>query len=630
MGKSGYKRFKKQEKAKVKLKGKKTILPKGQNVTDTTFKVKKIIVKEQLKEHGEHELLSKKHLNIKELISRLSHHNVSMRQEALAGLQELIVAHGAQLMLPNLSPLLQAAMSLSVDLESDVRRDTIKLLSAVFERVTEEELSPLFPTVVCHLTCAMTHIDPRVRGDSLRLMDAMLATVPSLTAAHTATLLPHFLDLISQRGEGGGGRSLSLHLDGQVTSEKWRGRVIGRLNRLFAVIVDHARREETQTSHNVKWEAEKRVYLNLYFPVGTSLSLTGADQLANLPIQEYANTLMPLLLDTFIEAVPKRDQEDIQTACVVGVEVAALLQSIVQIILHMWNLLRLTSRDNSATGWFRQMWGEQVVTRLVRERFPYTVSTANRRKRKREADQMLAALQVSRDQEPSCSLLNTQLCLLTFLLSHPGDLWTQSIQHIKRSLRNTGSLQPAESSVLCQCLEAVSDQPPSPATPSLLEAVYKCGLLDSDRHAFEFLTKIALLPSHHLHQDKHFMLWLDSLPALLCRPVVAMSTVRSIAHIASHNLPAFSNSLDGWYEEIICNLLALKVTGDQDYEGRRLVVGLVYWVRDWDQEMAQILGRLIKQDSLGSNLTVYLRDILRLKADFTEDEKVRNMLQEIL
>lgn len=65
MGKSGYKRFKKQEKAKVKLKANKTLLPKGQNVTDTNFKVKKIIVKEQLKQHGEQELLTKKHLNMK-------------------------------------------------------------------------------------------------------------------------------------------------------------------------------------------------------------------------------------------------------------------------------------------------------------------------------------------------------------------------------------------------------------------------------------------------------------------------------------------------------------------------------------------------------------------------------------
>lgn len=65
MAKAGYKKFKKQEKARVKLKGNKTILPKGQNITDTNFKVKKIIVKEQLKEHSNLELLTKKRLSFK-------------------------------------------------------------------------------------------------------------------------------------------------------------------------------------------------------------------------------------------------------------------------------------------------------------------------------------------------------------------------------------------------------------------------------------------------------------------------------------------------------------------------------------------------------------------------------------
>lgn len=59
----GYKKFKKQEKAKVKLKGKK--LAEATNVTDTSFKVKKVVIKEQLKEHGDDELLSNKHLNLK-------------------------------------------------------------------------------------------------------------------------------------------------------------------------------------------------------------------------------------------------------------------------------------------------------------------------------------------------------------------------------------------------------------------------------------------------------------------------------------------------------------------------------------------------------------------------------------
>lgn len=67
----GHKHLKrlKSEKAKIKLKAKKTKhLPKGLNVTDPTFKVKKIVIREQLKQHDETDILSKRKLNIKVLL----------------------------------------------------------------------------------------------------------------------------------------------------------------------------------------------------------------------------------------------------------------------------------------------------------------------------------------------------------------------------------------------------------------------------------------------------------------------------------------------------------------------------------------------------------------------------------
>lgn len=57
----------KSERAKVKLKAKKSIhqLPKGLNVTDTSFKIKKILIREQLQHRDETEILSTRKLNIK-------------------------------------------------------------------------------------------------------------------------------------------------------------------------------------------------------------------------------------------------------------------------------------------------------------------------------------------------------------------------------------------------------------------------------------------------------------------------------------------------------------------------------------------------------------------------------------
>lgn len=57
----------KKEKTKVKLKAKKSTnqLPKGLNVTNTSFKVKKILIREQLQHRDETEVISTHKLNIK-------------------------------------------------------------------------------------------------------------------------------------------------------------------------------------------------------------------------------------------------------------------------------------------------------------------------------------------------------------------------------------------------------------------------------------------------------------------------------------------------------------------------------------------------------------------------------------
>lgn len=63
--KTPYKKLLKEEKAKTKLKvSHKTILPKGQNITNPTFKVRKIVIKSQLKEH-DGEVVSKSNHNVK-------------------------------------------------------------------------------------------------------------------------------------------------------------------------------------------------------------------------------------------------------------------------------------------------------------------------------------------------------------------------------------------------------------------------------------------------------------------------------------------------------------------------------------------------------------------------------------
>lgn len=95
-GATRYQKFLKSEKSKTKLKAKKD-LPKGTNVTKTNFKVKKIVIKEQLTKHADSEALSTRKLNVKELLSRLNHFNIHSRADALNGLKELISSHSGVL-----------------------------------------------------------------------------------------------------------------------------------------------------------------------------------------------------------------------------------------------------------------------------------------------------------------------------------------------------------------------------------------------------------------------------------------------------------------------------------------------------------------------------------------------------
>lgn len=117
-GATRYQKFLKSEKAKTKLKSKKD-LPKGTNVTKTNFKVKKIVIKEQLRKHGDNEALSTRKLNVKELLSRLGHFNVNSRKDALNGIKELITSH-PDVLDKNLGQLLQGVAPLLLNIEKVV------------------------------------------------------------------------------------------------------------------------------------------------------------------------------------------------------------------------------------------------------------------------------------------------------------------------------------------------------------------------------------------------------------------------------------------------------------------------------------------------------------------------------
>lgn len=104
--------------------------------------------------------------------------------------------------------------------------------------VPAERVAPFFPLLSAHLSCAMTHIEPGIQEDAMKILDVLLDHYPALLAARPAILLTNFLELISHRRTSGGAKkpqetkarswALSVNPTRAVTSQQWRLTVLLR------------------------------------------------------------------------------------------------------------------------------------------------------------------------------------------------------------------------------------------------------------------------------------------------------------------------------------------------------------------------------------------------------------------
>jgi pre-rRNA-processing protein IPI1 len=222
MGK--HKKFLRSEKAKVKLKDVKLKGP--QNVTKTDFKVRKIIIHEQLKNVQQSQSGERKIHNVNDCLARLKN---SSSPEAISNLKDVILYQSVDLQ-KNLEAIIKTVANLSLSIEKNDRKDSIKLLDLICSQTSEHTLKPFFPVLVSYLKCAMTHIKSVVQEDSLLMLDLLLKNAPLLVASEKDVILAPYLDMVSKmRTENNPERTLSLQLGNKITSMKWRKSVLERL-----------------------------------------------------------------------------------------------------------------------------------------------------------------------------------------------------------------------------------------------------------------------------------------------------------------------------------------------------------------------------------------------------------------
>lgn len=392
-----YKKKLRAEKAKVKLKGAK--LPKGLNVTKTEFKVRKITLREQLKDT--HFVDGQRQINLKECLSKLKHHSANYRTESLRILRDAVAINHVGLM-GSLSELIQGISAMCLDQERDSRKESFKTLSALLGFLPAEAVAPFFHIISSYLRCAMTHIQPNIQEDSLLLLDVLLQHAPNLVAQHSSKILHNFLEMISRvRAEGDkAGRVLTVNMGQKQTTIKWRSKVLLRLQQMLLTLAEFRRKQNEETalinskstalvSHSTKsiqhYGVKRRIDtsqscdLSTIFNRSFAGSITTAGDDTDVDesekLRSYVEHLMPLLLESWLEVRPqKASTNGSSLETLLTPDAALTLKIVLEIVENLWTLIEIYemhANNNDLSVWFKYQYADVFAANFLQTSYPY-------------------------------------------------------------------------------------------------------------------------------------------------------------------------------------------------------------------------------------------------------------------
>ncbi|KAG7209713.1 hypothetical protein KM043_011348 [Ampulex compressa] len=602
----------KAEKAKVKLKTKKVKpLTKGLNVTDTSFKVKQIIIRDQKRHRDETEILSKRKLNIKDLLSRLQHYNSSVRQETVQELKSILTHHSTEVLSSQLSSLLEGVSVLFLDKEKDVRRDSFKVLNLILSPISNEQLVPFCDVLIAYLRCAMTHIDPRIKEDSLMLLDVLMQNCTKILAQNSHRILPNFLDMISRlHTETKPGRQLMTLINSKNTSVKWRIKVLERLANMFNSIV-------TYHKHWIGQDFNKSLKIvhvencTKYVPISNNNIVHACEinslrdnavenysegTLDTVELRKYVKLLMPLMFDSWIEVCSMEKPMDC-AELIISNEASVLLKSIANIIQSITECIDMFQADNDAAirSWFCQQYIHSYNKALF-SKFPYSKSPMIDRTSKRQQDfstikytdtcveHNLALCQIyiwftcGQNHEIAMYKLNKDYC--TFILEYLNDKirdWSnvdsealiQLIKVLRILFLKASKFWYANHITLGTLLGTIID------------ASFRHSRKELHSPLFTILNEIVL--DHtliELHSEHVFKEFVATLPSLLLKPKVHENTIYMINKVVLRYTTWIKNELVACHDAIIENAKKIEIVGSEDSVRSRLAICNLFYFLD--------------------------------------------------
>lgn len=311
-----------------------------------------------------------------------------MREDALRQLKDILLRNPPKSLHSRLSSLLRGIAALSLDKEKDVRRSSFHALNFILGFISNEQLIPLREIIVSYLSCAMTHIDPRVKEDSLLFLDVLVQNCDSILVKDSYKILPNFLGMICRlHNEVKPGTRLMTTLNSKSTAVKWRIKVLERLANMFISILNYTKLC-TSTRLNMLPIARAKRYTR-YIPVyndnatqiceinlDKDVSSIGSCTEETLPLEElikYVDLLMPLISDIWLEVCPDEKIES-YTEITISSEAVMLLKSIIIIIQSIVEYIDMLDHDDYGVKymkhWFKDTF-HNIYMKNFLSRFPY-------------------------------------------------------------------------------------------------------------------------------------------------------------------------------------------------------------------------------------------------------------------
>ncbi|KAJ3597830.1 hypothetical protein NHX12_001347 [Muraenolepis orangiensis] len=590
---------------KVKLKvGKKK--PRADNATNTTFRSKGINLSEQLKrESGP---TTHRQLGINDLVSQLHHYNGNVKQSALNGLRELLVKNPT-LLEQHLSRLVSEVAAVFTDKDANVRMAATRLLRFLAQCVPAERAAPFFPLLSAHLSCAMTHIETGIQEDALKVLDVMLEHYPALLASRPSVLLTNFLELISHRRSSSTGGSkkpldtkerswaLSVNPNKAVTGQQWRLTVLFRLGRFLQAVVEERPTEDRDmcvpsegvfgsdkeggmTPLDLNWEeltysrTEVKVYENSgarptphsTFKLRPDVepgAAVGEGLGSAEAVQNFAATLVPLLLEVWVEAsATDSTWNSSEGANLIHPDAMSIMFQVLSILQQLRKLAPHRDQQDILDAWFRSEYLDNFKQHFMKN-FPYGALDAPKQKKKPDLKRMKQVPAVTGPTVEPLGL-NITLCQVMVALSQRQDAgpdkdveWLLPLRtFVRDTLANGMKLSYKQLHMLLDAVWKLALKERSRAvTEDLLAAVYihyqqRNLTLQTRSLLLSFFSKIYQQePGHtHIARSKVLGRWLAALPVQLCQlghrnPALSARLILSIQAAASRGNKDLLSSL---------------------------------------------------------------------------------------